>query len=157
NRIRREIAENPYKLRALGIHVVVHNRMEQQGEEAETLTQQEQTTVEQGIESILHSMITTSTANEHGEVDPEATVSIVFQPSKGMSPLNIGEDEKAGGIPTWAYVVGAIVLILVVILIVFLIRRRNKEEEIQDIVESEDITVEKEAYEVPNIEDIPKS
>src|SRR5699024_641043 len=84
-------------------------------------------------------------------------ISIVFQPFNGMSPLNIGEDEKAGGIPTWAYVVGAIVLILVVILIVFLIRRRNKEEEIQDIVESEDITVEKEAYEVPNIEDIPKS
>src|SRR5699024_10545103 len=59
NRIRREIAENPYKLRDLGIQVVVDNMMEQDGEDAETLTQQEQTTVEEGIESILDSMITT--------------------------------------------------------------------------------------------------
>lgn len=157
NRIRREIAENPYKLRDLGIQVVVDNMMEQDGEDAEPLTQQEQTTVEEGIESILDSMITTSIDKEYGEVDPEEKISIVFQPFNGMSPLNIGEDEKTGGIPIWAYVVGAVVLILVVILIVFLIRRRNKEEEIQDIVESEDITVEKETFEVPNIEDIPKS
>src|SRR5699024_7867003 len=125
--------------------------MEQDGEDAETLTQQEQTKVEEGIESILDSMITTSIDKVYGEVDPEEKISIEFQPINGMSPLTIGEDEKAGGIPTWAYVARANVLILVVILIVFLIRRRNKEEEIQDIVESEDITVEKEAYEVPNI------
>src|SRR5699024_7434038 len=158
NRIHREIAENPYKLRDLGIQVVVDNMVEQDGEDAQPLSQQEQTTVEEGIESILDSMITTSIDKEYGEIDSEEKVSIVFQPFNGMSPLMTGDDETAGGIPTWVYIVGGILLILIVIIIVLLIRRKDKEEVTEDTtVESEDITLEKETYEVPNIEELPKS
>lgn len=157
NRIHREIAETPYKLRDLGIQVVVDNMAEQDGEEVEPLTAQEQSTVEEGIESILDSMITTSIDKEFGEVDSEEKVSIVFQPFNGVSPLMTGEDESAKGIPAWAYIVGAVVLVLVVILIVLLLRRRGAEETTDTLVESEDITVEKEAYEVPSIDELPKT
>src|SRR5699024_7606270 len=66
NRIRKEIAESPYKVRDLGIQVAVDRNVSGSGDDAQLLNQQEQTEVEDGISSILNSMITTSINKDYG-------------------------------------------------------------------------------------------
>src|SRR5690625_3146716 len=152
HRIDREIAENPYKLSDLGIQVVVDNILEDNGADAVMLSHQEQTTGEDGITSILNSMITTSIDKDFGEIEPEEKVSIVFQPFNGTNPTL--EDEPAT-IPVWVYVIGAILAIIIIILLVLFIRNRGKDTE--DTAESEEIMVESEPLELQNIAEIPKS
>src|SRR5699024_6420402 len=71
NRIHKEISESPYKIRDLGIQVAIDNIQQQDGEEVQLLSQQEQDNVEDGINSILYSMIQTSIDKEYGEIEPE--------------------------------------------------------------------------------------
>src|SRR5690625_2441483 len=54
NRIYRDIDEAPYKIRDLGIQVVVDSIRGFDGDEVQLLTAQEQNTVEDGIASILN-------------------------------------------------------------------------------------------------------
>src|SRR5690625_5725467 len=79
-------------------------------------------------------MITTSIDKSFGEVDPEETISIVFQPFNHQPGI---EPQAGPGIPIWMYIVGGILLIAVILLIILLIRQRRGEEESE--VESEPI------------------
>src|SRR5699024_1515333 len=129
-----------YEIRDLGVQVVVDNvKNTVEDEELEYLTQQEQSNVENGITSILDSIIATTIQyeDEEGEeeVDPEEKMSIVFQEFTG----GMQSDEPAGGqIPMWLYIVGAILLIIIIALVVYLIRNRNREEEYEEIIEYEE-------------------
>src|SRR5690625_3025848 len=133
NRIQKDIAESPYKVRDLGIQVVVDSIRSVDGDNVELLTQQEQNAVEEGIESILSSMITTSIDKGYGDIDPEEKVSIVFQEFNGRDSMM--PDGGSPGIPVWMYVVGAI-LIIVIGLLIFLLMRKRKENIEEDVVES---------------------
>src|SRR5690625_2515031 len=135
NLIHRDIIESTYKVRDLGIQVVVNNNLSNVNEEVQLLSQQEQNNVEQGISSILNSMITTSINKDFGEVDPEERISIVFQPFNHQPGI---EPQTGPGIPIWMYIVGGILLIAVILLIILLIRQRRGEEESE--VEGEPIT-----------------
>lgn len=154
NRIHREIAETPYKLRDLGIQVVVDNVLEEDADEVVVLTQQEQTTVEEGITSILNSMITTSIDKEFGEVNPEEKVSIVFQPFNGTSP--VATDNEVATTPIWMYVIGAILIIIIIVLIILFVRKRGHEAT-EEMVSSESVISETESVDMPSITALPKS
>lgn len=145
NRIHKDITESPYKVRDLGIQVVVNNNLSPTNEEVQLLSQQEQNNVEQGVTSILNSMITTSIDKEFGEVDPEERISIVFQPFNHQPGI---EPQGGPGIPIWAYIVGAILLIVVIFLIILLIRQRRGEEE-PDVEREPMMTTEIEDFELP--------
>lgn len=159
NHIHREIAETPYKLRDLGIQVVVDNVLEEDGDELVLLSDEEQSTVEEGISSILNSMITTSIDKEYGEMDPEEKVSIVFQPFNGTTPTDAFDGEPAA-IPMWVYIVGALALIIIIVLLILFIRNRRNETE-ETVVESEEVTVQSDvgadSYEVPSLDQLPKT
>ncbi len=122
NRIQKEIQESPYKIRDLGIQVAVDNT-KAEGEQIVTLTQQEQMDVEEGIQSILSSMISTSVDQSYGEIDVVDKTSIVFQPFEGITPF----EQKSAGIPTWIFAAGG-GFFLFVILLVWLLLRRKKED-----------------------------
>ncbi|MEI3604593.1 flagellar basal-body MS-ring/collar protein FliF [Pseudogracilibacillus sp. SE30717A] len=126
NRIHKDIAETPYKIRDLGIQVVVDSVRGIENDELQYLTQQEQNTVEQGITSILNSMIMTSIDKEYGEINPEEKVSIVFQEFNGKDINQTGNAIPM--IPAWVYVAGGILLVVIILLIVLLIRNRRTEE-----------------------------
>lgn len=146
NRIRKEIVESPYKIRDLGIQVVVDNVKNASEEEVEYLTLQEQTNVEEGIASILDSIISTTIHADYEEetdADPEEKMSIVFQ------EFNAQDQEETGPqIPAWVYVAGAILLLLIIGLIIYYIRNRNAEDEYEEIIEYVDDHPEQ----VPDIE-----
>src|SRR5699024_3246020 len=126
NRIRKDIVESPYKVRDLGIQVAVDNVLENDGNNVQYLSQQEQNSVENGISSILNSMVSTSIDKEYGEVNPEEKVSIVFQEFSGDPSF---PETTSPAIPLWMYIVGAVLLIVIIILIVLLIRNRKNETE----------------------------
>ncbi|GEN30425.1 flagellar M-ring protein FliF [Cerasibacillus quisquiliarum] len=141
NRIKKEIVESPYKIRDLGIQVAVNNIKMIDGDEVEYLTAQEQNVVEEGIASILESMVQTTIdktyEDEAVDVDEdlmdEGNISVVFQEFSGK----LLEDEPRQSIPTWVYFIGAGLLLLVIVLIILFIR--NKRESEMDINYVEDI------------------
>lgn len=125
NRIHKDIVESPYKVRNLGIQVAVDRVKDSSGDELQYLTQQDEKTVEEGITSILNSVIGTSIDKEYGEVIPEEKTSIVFQEfNEGISL----PEATPTGMPMWTYITGAIGLLIIIILAVLLLRRRSKEE-----------------------------
>jgi len=127
NKIRKDIVESPYKVRDLGIQVAVDSIVKKDGDDVQLLNRQEQTNVEDGINSILNSMITTSIDKEYGEIDPEEKISIVFEPFNGAPENSAPEDT---GTPLWMYIVGGLVVAAIIVVIILVIRkRRNNEEE----------------------------
>ncbi|WP_318036219.1 flagellar M-ring protein FliF C-terminal domain-containing protein [Halobacillus amylolyticus] len=148
NRIRRNIEESPYKVRDLGIQVAIDNTKGTNPEgEVQQLTQQEQQTVEDSVQSILNSMITTSINEGYGEVNPEEKVSIVFQEFSGEPNF----PEETTGIPVWMYVTGGVLLLIIAALLWLLFRRRNQYEEEEEEV-FEEIPVQQ-PITVPDIEE----
>ncbi|RWZ60496.1 flagellar basal body M-ring protein FliF [Halobacillus fulvus] len=146
NRIRRNIDEAPFKVRDLGIQVAVDTtKAIGENGEVELLTAAEQQTVEESIQSILDSMITTSINGTYGEVDPEEKVSIVFQEFSNQP------DTSPGGfaIPMWVYAVGGVLAVIIIALIWMLIRRRNEEEEEEEY----EAVFETAPTEIPEIEE----
>ena len=137
NRIRRDIVESPYKIRDMGIQVAVDNITGTDNDnEIQYLSQQEQMTVEQGISSILDSMISTTIDKDYGEINPEEKISIVFQPfSDSQTPA-----QSTPIIPMWMYIVGGALLLIIILLIILLLRNRKKEEEelVEDVVENKE-------------------
>src|SRR5690625_910903 len=155
NRIQKEITESPYKVRDLGIQVAVDNVKNNPGNEVEYLSQQEQNTVEDGITSIINSIITTSVNAEYGEIEPEEKTSIVFQEFNGKTPFS---ETTSPVIPLWMYITGAILLVIIIILIIFLIRsRKDSEEDIKADFEYEPTVGADTKEEVPQIETQPET
>src|SRR5699024_4736982 len=115
NRMQKEITESPYKVRDLGIQVAVDNVKNNPSNEVEYLSLQEQNTVEDGINSILNSIITTSVNAEYGVIEPEDKTSIVFQEFNRYSPFS---EKTSHLIPLWMYITRAIVLVIIIILII---------------------------------------
>ncbi len=135
NRIRREIVESPYQVRDLGIQVAVNSARQSADGETEFLNQQEQTDVQEGVESILNSIIETSVDGGLQDEEAGANTSIVFQEFSASA----GEQEEpsGAGIPLWLYIAGGILLIVIVILIVMLRRNRAEEEWLEEEIQEE--------------------
>ncbi|MCT2534519.1 flagellar M-ring protein FliF [Aquibacillus koreensis] len=130
NRIQREIVESKYKIRDLGIQVAVDNTKEpvEEANEVQYLTQQEQMQVEEGIASILDSIVTTSIDKSYGDVVPDEKVSIVFQEFNGRQSAAA---PTVPIIPFWTYVIGGL-LILAIIGLIIALRKRKKSETIEE-------------------------
>ncbi|MGP4059823.1 flagellar basal-body MS-ring/collar protein FliF [Halobacillus sp. H74] len=149
NRIKKNIEESPYKVRDLGIQVAVDNtKGTTEDGEVEYLTAAEQQTVEESIQSIVDSMITTSINGDYGEVNPEEKASIVFQEFNGEPDF----PDSDPGIPLWMYIVGGLLTFIIAVLIWMLFRRRGNEEE-DYVMYEERMQETPEPREVPEIEE----
>lgn len=152
SRIKKNIVESPYQVRDLGIQVAVDNTKGQTGENGEVqyLTQQEQNTVEEGVSSILNSIVTTTISDEYGEINPQEKVSIVFQEFNGQQPLT---ETPPSGIPTWMYVTGILLLLIIIGLVWLLVKRSRANDEREEVVEETTEHV----ITVPGIEERPET
>ncbi|GIO21964.1 flagellar basal-body MS-ring/collar protein FliF [Oceanobacillus sp. J11TS1] len=149
NRVRREIVESPYKVRDLGIQVAVNNVRQGADGEVEYLNQQEQTSVQEGIDSILNSIIETSVDGDLQNEVTDANTSIVFQE---FSTTTEGETQpETGGIPLWLYIVSGVLLLVIIILIVMLRRNRAEEEWLEEEQQEEAVYEDKETV-IPDLQ-----
>ncbi|WP_186577475.1 flagellar basal-body MS-ring/collar protein FliF [Aquibacillus kalidii] len=150
NRIQKDITESPYKVRDLGIQVAVDNTKDNADgtDEVQYLSQQEEAAVQEGISSILNSIISTSVDKSYGEVNPEEKVSIVFQEFNGQPDFST--PTPSAGIPTWAYIAGGALLLVIIAGLIFMLRRKKKTEE--DVVETEEAISASIEEPIPDIE-----
>lgn len=147
NRIRREIQESPYKLRDLGIQVMVEPPDATDPTSLDTAVQED---IEQILSTIVRTTLDKEAAGDLTEEEISDKVVVSVQPFYGKA---VTETEPESVIPWWAWVVGGILLAAIGLLVFFILRsrkRKREEEELsimeqqQELIEVEDISEEKE-------------
>lgn len=147
NRIRKEIVESPYKVRDLGIQVMV-----EPPEGQETLPIERINDIEQILSTIVRTSI--SKDGDGRRLSDEELASKVFvsvQPFNGK--IKFDEQQPLVETPWWVYVAGLLALIIIVLLLFFLVRKRQSSQEVDDEPFNQDIP----ATEVPEIERDPET
>lgn len=135
NRIKKQIVESPYKVRDLGIQVMV------EPPDANDTTSLSQESIDQ-INNILGTIVRTSIdkTSVDGEIsdeDLQNKIAVSVQKFNGKTEANT---QNAGStIPWWIYAVGGVLLAIIALLIFLFIRARKKqvpaEEEIEEIIQ----------------------
>lgn len=126
NRINRDIVESPYKIRDLGIQVMV-----EPPEGIDVLPQEQLDDIQQILGTIVRTSISGVYADELTE---EAINEKIFVSSQVFDGKVDIEQEPVTIIPLWLYIVGG-VLILIILLLGFLLFRKRKEEEVLEMEE----------------------
>jgi flagellar M-ring protein FliF len=130
NKIRKQIVESPYKVRDLGIQVMVEPPNPEKANSMSAKTVND-------IKNILGTVVRTSIAkNDDGiELTDEEVASKVYvsvQPFKGK--IEFEENNGPLSLPVWAYIlIGVLVLALIIIIIVMYRRSKAKQYEIREL------------------------
>ncbi len=126
NRIRKEIIESPYKVRDLGIQVLLEPPLTEDGEVDELPAN-----LEEDVEQILSTIIRTSIDEERieglTEEDIADKIAVSIQPFNGQM-ADFEDTNLMKSIPWWVYAIGA-VLVLIIAGLIFMFFRKKKEEE----------------------------
>jgi flagellar M-ring protein FliF len=129
NKIRKEIVESPYKIRDLGIQVMVEPPT---ADDPTTLPQERVDDITQMLASIVRTSIDKTTVD--GELTDEAIqdkILVSVQPFNGKVEF---EDTQTSSIPWWVYAIGGVLLATIIVLIILFMRaRRKKEQEEEDV------------------------
>ncbi|SFK26747.1 flagellar M-ring protein FliF [Halobacillus dabanensis] len=150
NRIKRNIEESPYKVRDLGIQVAIDNTKGTGADgEMEYLSAAEEQTVQESVQSIVDSMISTTINGDYGEIDTNEKTSIVFQEFNGEAEV----PDPNQGIPLWVYILGGVLGFIILVLIWLLSRKKDTDEKEYLIYEEERNEPQPQAKEVPGIEE----
>lgn len=146
NRIRNEIQGSPYKVRNIGIQVMVEPPV---ADDAASLDENVVADIEQILATIVRTSIDQDIVNELTEEQINERIAVLVQPFYGKQNL---ETDGEPFIPWWVWVIGGILLAAIALLVFFVLRSRKakKEQEEQQILEQqqefiiEDISEEKE-------------
>ena len=123
NRIRKEIVESPYKIRDLGIQVIV--------EPPEQATDGS-ANVEQDITDILSTIIRTTidTSDVDGELTDQqinSKIAVSFQELLGKQD-NHSLEHQQSQFPFWGYLVIGILVLIIIVLLIFVLRKKEDHE-----------------------------
>ncbi|MHA6258705.1 flagellar basal-body MS-ring/collar protein FliF [Sporosarcina sp. CAU 1771] len=145
NRIRKEIIESPYKVRDIGIQVMVEPPV---ADDVASMPAELQDDIEQILATIIRTSIDKEAAGPLSEADLSEKIVVSVQPFNGK----VSDFESPNSIiPWWIYVVGGVLLLIIVLLVVGLIRNKRRAEadeekliieEQQQVFDIEDINVE---------------
>ncbi|KGR92079.1 flagellar M-ring protein FliF [Ureibacillus massiliensis 4400831 = CIP 108448 = CCUG 49529] len=148
NRITKDIQESPYKIRDIGIQVMVEPPVP---DDAASLSEGVRDDIEQILATIVRTSIDKEAAGELTAQQIEDKVVVSVQPFLGNDTT--GLEEQSPAIPWWVWVIGGILVVVIVLLVVMLLvgRRRKQEEQEFEVIEEqrrdllvEDINDEKE-------------
>lgn len=138
NRITKEIQESPYKIRDLGIQVMVEPPVP---DNAASLSEDVRGDIEQILSTIVRTTIDKEAAGELTDEQIDEKIVVSVQPFYGNDATAV---EETPIIPWWIWVVGGILLAVILLLVFFIIRskkRREQEEQYTIIEEQEDLIV----------------
>ncbi|WP_110929412.1 flagellar basal-body MS-ring/collar protein FliF [Bacillus massiliglaciei] len=136
NRIKKEIVESPYKIKDLGIQVMVEPP---NAKDPNSLSDESR----EDISKVLSTIIRT-TINKDGETealtdeDIEQKIAISVQPFNGKMTATQSEVPV---IPIWVYIVGGTLLLIIIILAILFFRSRRKEEEYEEVIVEEEVPI----------------
>lgn len=138
NRIRKEIVESPYKIRDIGIQVMVEPP---NPEDISSMPEGVQGDIEQILATIIRTSIDKDEVSQLTDQQLQEKIVVSVQPFYGKATMATANNPI---IPWWAYVVGGILLVAIILLVVFIIRSRRVEEEESMILgeQSEELKIE---------------
>ena len=146
NRIRRQIQESPYKIRDIGIQVMVEPPTPN---DATTLPESVRSDIEQILSTIVRTSIDKEAAGNLTEDEVKEKIVVSVQEFYGKE---VTDSPEASIIPWWVWVIGGVLVVAIALLVIFILRsrKRQKQEEELSIIEQqqelivEDIAEEKE-------------
>ncbi|PLT34213.1 flagellar basal-body MS-ring/collar protein FliF [Bacillus sp. V5-8f] len=142
NRIKKQIVESPYKVKDLGIQVMVEPPT---SDDPASLPQERIDDITKVLNTIVRTTIAKDNAAEaltDEQINQKIAVSV--QPFNGKVEF----DQKADtGLPLWVYIVGGVLLVAIIALLFLFIRSRRRDEYEEEIIE------EQEVLEVPDLND----
>ncbi|RFU71283.1 flagellar basal body M-ring protein FliF [Peribacillus saganii] len=148
NRIKKQVVESPYKIRDLGIQVMVEPPTP---DDPATLPQERVDDITRVLSTIVRTSIDKETTGEQLTDEAVASkIAVSVQPFNGKVEF---AEEQQPFLPLWAYIVGGVLLLAIIILLILFIRSRRKtdEEEEEYVLEEqtnlevEDISKEQES------------
>lgn len=124
NRIRKEIVESPYKIKDIGIQVMVEPPVR---DDPSSLPQGTVDDITQMLSTIVRTSIHKEDSTEMSEEVIEDKIVVSVQPFNGKAEFQSPSGSK---LPWWIYVVGgALVLLIILLLILFISSRSRKAEQ----------------------------
>ncbi|WP_010282454.1 flagellar basal-body MS-ring/collar protein FliF [Bacillus timonensis] len=130
NRITKEIVEAPYKIRDLGIQVMVEAP---DPKNPSSMPQERVDDIERILSTIVNTSIDQDENNELTQEEIQDKIVVSVQEFNGKT-TTVTETPKTTTIPLWAYIVGGL-LALGLIILLFLILRKKKVPETEEEIE----------------------
>ncbi|WP_042348924.1 flagellar basal-body MS-ring/collar protein FliF [Bacillus massiliigorillae] len=142
NRVRKEIVESPYKVRDLGIQVMVEPPT---ADDPNSLPQERVDDITKILSTIIRTTVDKG-ANPEGLTDDDLNNKIAVSVQEFNGKVKFDTDEK-GVIPIWVYIVGGVLIVaLIAAIILYLRARKRKQEE-----EEEQLLFEEVEDEIPDV------
>ncbi|MFP3916183.1 flagellar basal-body MS-ring/collar protein FliF [Lysinibacillus telephonicus] len=138
NRITRDIQESPYKIRDIGIQVMLEPPV---ANDTASLPEEVRADVEQILSTIVRTTIDKEAAGQLTDEQVDEKIVVSVQQFHGNEAAAA---EETPTIPWWIWVIGGILLAVILLLVFFILRskkQKQKEEELNIINEQEDLFV----------------
>ncbi|RHW39649.1 flagellar basal body M-ring protein FliF [Lysinibacillus yapensis] len=123
NRITKEVQESPYKIRDIGIQVMVEPPV---ADDVASLSNDVRTDIEEMLSAIVRTSIDKEAAGELTDEQIGQKVVVSVQPFLGNDASAIQETPT---IPWWVWVIGGILVAVILLLVIFIVRSRRQTEE----------------------------
>lgn len=123
NRIKKQITESPYRVRDLGIQVVIEPPT---ADDPSSLSNDTETAVQDMLASVVRTSIDKNSAGELSNADVQKKVTVSVQKLNGKADMAAAKDST---IPWWIWVIGGVLVVAIGLLVFFIIRSRRQTEE----------------------------
>lgn len=142
NRIRKEIVESPYKIRDIGIQVMVEPPV---ADDIASMPMELQGDIEQILSTIIRTSIDKEAVGELTELELAEKIAVSVQTFNGK---DVTFETPSTKIPLWIYIAAGMLVLVIIILVLVYVRNRRREEEllVEEVIDEQE--------EVFNVEDI---
>ncbi|GER69050.1 flagellar M-ring protein [Weizmannia acidilactici] len=123
NRIKRKIVESPYKIRDLGIEVMVEPPVRTK---RSSLPASRLKDIKTMLSTIVRTSIDKSSGTNLSNRSVANKISVSVQPFAANATANTA---KSSAIPWWVYAIGGALLLVIAALVFFMVRGRRKEDQ----------------------------
>ena len=126
NRIRKEIVESPYKIRDLGIQVMIEPPV---ADDVASMPPGLQEDVERILETIIRTSIDKGAAGELTDAVLNDKIVVSIQPFNGKT---VDFPATTSKIPWWIYAIGGALLLIIGVLIFLFFRKKRQEQAMEE-------------------------
>lgn len=147
NKIRKEIVESPYKIRDLGIQVIVEPPI---ADDPNSLPQERVDDIRKMLSTIVRTTIDKDAAGELTEESISDKIVVTAQPFNGKIQF---EDKVETGLPDWVFIVGGVLIALILLSVVLFLLSRRKHK---SVGENETLLEEMNLQDLPNVSEGPQ-
>ncbi|NHM29791.1 flagellar basal-body MS-ring/collar protein FliF [Neobacillus terrae] len=128
NRIKKQISESPYKIRDLGIQVMVEPP---KPNDPNSLPQARVDDISKMLGSIVRTSIDKKEGTDLTDAAIQNKILVSVQPFNGKIKFS---EEAQQTIPWWVYAAGGVLLLIIVLLLILFLRSRKKRQEEEEML-----------------------